>query len=55
MMGDNMQKIREIYDIAALTPVWPFNYKVIFSFMGSILAPFLFMIVDKILGELVIK
>jgi len=49
---ETINSIQEIYKIIDIQPTWPFNYKVIYSFIGSIASPVIVFIINLILKKL---
>ena len=43
---EELSTVRELYEIVAERPVWPFSSKVIYTFSGSVLWPLLFFLVQ---------
>lgn len=50
----NFENINKIYDLAKKMPVYPFNYKTVASFIGSILIPIFLFLVERFIQHFVL-
>ena len=48
---NSLSHVQTLYDLAAKQPVWPFNFRILYSFLASVGTPSLLMVVQLFLNR----
>ncbi len=51
---EEIENVRKVYDMAREMPVYPFNFRIVSSFIGSLGLPLVLVLIERLFGELVL-